>query len=80
MIIITRRDLRVLLNAYLSAAWGIFVGSFALLMMYKMGIWALVIVSPFLIFAVLHIRNYYKKAPIITIDKEKILFDSECFY
>lgn len=80
MIIITRRDIKPLLSAYLMAGWDLFVGLFALLMMQGMGIWSLVITSPPFIFSFLNIRTYYKKAPIIKIDNEKILFGSECFF
>ncbi len=82
VVIITRRDMRPLLNAYLGAGWGLFVALIALVMTMAggMGIWSIIISSPFFIISFLNIRNYYKKAPIIEIDKEKILFGSECFF
>jgi len=74
--------MRPLLNAYLAAAWNLFVALFTLFMTMAlgMGIFSIITASPFFIFSFLNIRNYYKKAPIIKIDKEKILFGSQCFF
>ncbi len=71
-----------LLDAYLAAAWCLFVGLVALIitMAIGMGLFSIIVPWPFFIFSFLNIRNYYKKAPIIKIDKEKILFGSECFF
>ncbi len=65
MIIITRRDMGPLLNAYLAAAWSLFVALVVLFMTMAMGIFSIIMASPFFIFSFLNIRNYYKKAPII---------------
>lgn len=82
MIIITRRDISPLLSAYQAAGWCLSVGllAFVTTMAAGMGIWVIIIPSPFFLMSFLNIKNYYKKAPIIKIDTEKIIFGSECFF
>jgi hypothetical protein len=80
LVITASRNLRPLINE-LTGSWNLVTVLFGVVTTAVGGGTLSVIAALLLLlFVFLKMRNYYRKVPIIRIDKEKILFGSQCFY